>query len=304
MSLKNDPQQQVIIFDLDDTLIQVNLKAYLSIAWKAFPRNIGTLMFLKSSRAKDKYGNKRFKAIKTDEFSPGGAATSFAFYGLYVNNDYHFQQLIPELLKAVWDNAVFMTGANTLLAYLKQKGYAIVYATNKDYTSYKHVAESMDAKYKNAFSMYPTCTLVTHPTKISLQKWKEQMNNQSNLPEEFKQLVNQIIEAKPDQQNNVYFADGFEKPQEEYYTRLISLLDSHNLADKEYIFFDDKPVNIEKAKQKNIKGHVVKNVADIVKGLEKEGVLDPNNDRELYEQLEKEGVFGFIKKVSRYFIKS
>lgn len=304
MMVKNTAQKKVIIFDLDDTLITVNPKAYFSIAWKAFPQNIGTLMFLKSNRSKDEYGNKRFKSTVSDELSPGGAATSFAFYGLYVNNNYHFQALIPELLKVVWDNAIFMTGANTLLSYLKAKGYPIVYATNKDYTSYKHVAVSMDAKYNNQFSAYPTFVLTTYPTEQKLNLWKEQVSTRSDLPENFKKLVNEIINVQSDKPKNVYFANGFEKPQEDYYKKLKNLLNDYNLADKECIFFDDKLINIEKAKEYTIKGHVINHVADIVKGLEKENILDPQNDRELYEKLEKEGVFGFVRKISSYLSKS
>lgn len=304
MMLKDNKPNKVLIFDLDDTLITVNPKAYLSIAWKAFPKNISTLMFLKSSRSKDEYGNKRFKAAVGDELSPGGGATSFAFYGLYVNNNYHFQAFIPELLKAVWDNAIFMTGANTLLSYLKAKGYPIVYATNKDYTSYKHVAVSMDAKYNNQFSAYPTFVLATHPTEQKLNLWKEQVSTRSDLPENFKKLVNEIINTQSDKAKNVYFADGFEKPQQEYYKKLNNLLNDYDLADKECIFFDDKLINIEKAKEYTIKGHVINNVADIVKGLEEEDILDPQNDCVLYEQLGKEGVFGFRKKIASYFVKS
>lgn len=293
----------VVIFDLDDTLITVDSwKSYPAIIWRAFPWDMWSLISLKSNRVKDKHGHNRFRAAIDDEkgeqFGPGGGATSLAFCGLYVNNSSRFQKLVPEILSAVWDNAVFMPGAKTLLTYLKAQNYVIVYATNKDYTSYKHVKRELDKKY-NDFSSFPQFTLVTQPEEEVLARWRYAVQTKSKIPLKFKQLVEEIVHQKEDDlANNIYLVHQFEKPDNEYYLKLKELINKNvpqkspnALGDKSYIFFDDKEQNIAAAKNNGINGYTVKNISDIVRGLEKEGVINRQKDKTLYEQLGKEGIF-------------
>lgn len=293
----------VMIFDLDDTLIAVNQWwSYPTIIWHAFPWDLWSLISLKSNRVKDNHGHNRFRAPiddkKGEQFGPGGGATSLAFYGLYVNNSFRFQNLVTKILNAVWDNAVFMPGAKTLLTYLKAQDYVIVYATNKDYTSYKHVKREMDKKY-NDFSSFPLFTLVTQPEKEVLERWRYAVQGKSKIPLKFKQLVEEIAYQKEDDlANNIYVIHQFEKPDNEYYLKLKELINkkvpqksSNALGDKSYIFFDDKEQNIAAAKNNGINGYTVKNISDIVRGLEKEGIINRQKDKTLYEQLEKEGIF-------------
>ncbi|HTM06684.1 MAG TPA: hypothetical protein VL201_05615 [Patescibacteria group bacterium] len=305
-------KKEVIIFDLDDTLIQVDeWKSYPSIVWKTFalkffPWNLWTLLTLKSKRVADQYGNKRLPAkdstAKNPHLAPGGGATSFCFYGLYGNDSEAFQTLVPEVLKITWQNAMFIPGAKTLLDYLEKKEYPIAYATNKDYTSYKHVAETLDKKYQGAFSRYPKLVLVTQPSEEALKKWSDEFAKKKNIPEGFSNLVHEVLAAKEDPLNHIYFANGYEKPEAEYYDRLKELLKSEPTETQitKFVFFDDKKINIENAEKKDIKGYTIKTVADIVAGLEDQKIIDPKRDEALYKQLAKEGIFGFIEQLTYY----
>ena len=79
----NQSEKDAIVFDLDETLIDVDeWNAYRSILWQSLPWNFMTLLRLKSQRLPDKHGNKRWKAQNSEDFAPGGGATSLGFYGL------------------------------------------------------------------------------------------------------------------------------------------------------------------------------------------------------------------------------
>jgi FMN phosphatase YigB (HAD superfamily) len=303
---ENSEQKPVIIFDLDDTLIDIDMwKAVPYYFWAALPSNVGTLAFLKSKRIICSDGTKRYPAKNSKDLAPGGAATSFGFYGLYGNDSEDFQKLVPEILDITWQNARFIPGIKTLLDHLQQKRYPIIYATNKDYTSYKHVAETMDKKYNNAFSKYPKFILVTQPDKKKLDRWLDDANK-NKVSARFHSLIEEIHDAKEDESKRIYFAGGHEKPEAAYYEKLNELMMKYSLDKNKLIFFDDKQINITSARSHGIDGYTIKTVADIVTGLEQEGIIDPKaeSDKDLYMQLAKEGVFGFIKQITSYTAKN
>jgi hypothetical protein len=87
----------------------------------------------------------------------------------------------------------------------------------------------------------------------------------------------------------------------------VNLFKNEIPEDQEFVFFDDKQINVEKAEEyAKIGGYTIKTVADIVAGLEDKKIISPTatEDADLYTQLERDGVFGFIKQIASYTIKN
>lgn len=285
----------VICFDLDNTLIAKNKtwKRDLLIIWQALPWHFDGLWALKTEQAEDKYGTLRFKAVIENhlQLAPSGGAISLAFYGIHGKNGKKLQTIIPAILDIDCDYTMLLPGASILLDYIKnKKNYHIIYASNKDYVTYKITAKKIEIAHNFLFNSCPTFVLLAQPTKEYLDTM---LPIDSSMPDAFKKLVEQIKDAQKD--DKIFFVPEPEKkPENLYYTILKEKIKVIIPDHGKILFFDDKKYNVEAAIRNGISAsyHVKKGteIADIIKNLEAEGLLSPETDASLYKALAKEGV--------------
>lgn len=281
----------VLCFDLDETIINSYSvwKRNALIFKQAFPFQLDGLWALYTEKAKDQYGTFRFKITMNSkpELAPSGAGLSLACYGLYGKKGNRLQSLIPTIFDINCEYTDFVPGAALLLDYLVHtKKYNVVYATNKDYLTYIITQQKLDKRHNNLFGKAPVFVLLVHPTQDFLDTI---LVTDQAMPIPFQHMIQQIKHAK--EGNNIFFApEKQKKPEDLYYELLKKKIKQQLPAHGSILFFDDKKYNVDAAKRNGILAsyhvRVGNQINDIIKALEAERLLSPQEDIELYKALQ------------------
>ena len=257
------PENTAIVVDLDGVLIERGPNMKRNIFYSAFPY-YNPLQWVPYTKAMN---NTQINVLTT-------------FQWLY--NGMQDPTLLPYVAKlAKFSNKYhsFKPGTKKILEYLKTKGYEINFATNKDRISYDNIAKKLGEEFTNL----PTHVIVAHPGNHTtfINQFKEFGQYSTNLPEDYKALLQRIINAQPS--DNIHHAP-VPKPSSEYFDKLRNIVKKKNI-----IFFDDKEENTTAATRPNdnMVGIHFKNAIQFADELVKLGVLSEETDKEFLEDLRK-----------------
>ncbi len=268
------PENTAIVADLDGVLIERSPNMKRNIFYYAFPY-YNPFQWVPYINAMN---NTRINVLTT-------------FQWLY--NGMQDPTLLPYVAKlAKFSNKYhnFKPGTKKILEYLKTKGYEIDFATNKDPVSYDHIAEKLGKEFTNL----PTHVIVAQPDNNTafMNQFKEFGQYTTNLPDDYKELLDQTINTKPS--DKIHHAP-IPKPSSEYFDELRNIVEKKNI-----IFFDDKEENTTAATRPNdnMIGIHFKNAIQFADELVRLGVLSEETDKEFLEDLRKSepGVMETINK--------
>ena len=269
------PKDTAFVADLDDVLINMSLGVPLSV----LPKN--PLQWFSCIQAmlgiKNRY--KKINGKRAMEDDSGNKINGMTFQLLYCGmKDKTLLPYVATLIQFINQHRRFKTGTKEILYYLKEKGYKIYYATNKDHTAYMQAAESLGKDLTNL----PWKVIVAQPGNNTavMNQFKEFAQN-TDLPDDYKALLQKTINAKPS--GNIYHA-SIPKPSSEYFDKLRNVVEKKNI-----IFFDDREENTTAATRPNdnMIGIHFKNAIQFADELVRLGVLSEEKDKEFLEDLRK-----------------
>ncbi len=279
------PNNTEIFFDLDDTLVeirpglQVILTSYGFSSPLASIGYLATLMQLKLEREKNlkKYGT---KGVFYKNKVVNGVTYMFLYLGM---NHKHFRPFVPGVITITNKWRRFIPGTKKIIEYLKEKGYIINFATNKDRYSYDQLAEWLG----NDLTDLADKVIVAQPSRAFIEALKQHAK-EKNLPPGYKQLLNHVLALK--ETEKIKHAPE-PKPSEKFFTKI------HSVAKKKKkIFIDDSLKNIEAAKKQNITAIHFENPVSLVEKLVNLGVLDEQQDYTFLDGLRYPGIWGTVQK--------
>lgn len=201
--------------------------------------------------------------------------------------------IIP-LLKIIAQAHKPIPFAFEIMTRLKEKGYRIVYATNKDHISYEYAAEFL----KEPFTSLPDKVIVYYPQQNHpvMEFFKSYLSQPNPDPDtEFRAFIEKAYE-KRETKNIVH--SPLLKPNPQY-----TNIQRKEAQDRYVIFFDDlqKNINGVKCDGKMVGVHVFKSGLSILEPLVDLGILDKEDPKDntlinaVYSH-EFGGTFGAIRK--------
>src|SRR5690606_192292 len=122
------------------------------------------------------------------------------------------QNIVP-FLKSIENIRYLDQNIIKLIKHLKSQGYTIVFATNKDRSSYDRSAQH----YGTALTDLADKVFVAHPgnNETFLKKLKTFIeNNKNTLPQSYVKLAEKTLEAQP---TNIIYHAPTHKPNASYY---------------------------------------------------------------------------------------
>ncbi len=225
-----------IHFDFDDVLIEqeLQIKTYWSLITLAFTKNwknsfsyIAALVCMCNRVDRDEYGNEYLKGTCS-------GVTYAVIYSAFI--DPILQDYAADMINIMTKAHRFKKGVRELLVILRNKGYTIKIATNKDHLSCQDTLEAIRDKEISLYD-YTTQAHVTYPAENEqiMQDMREYLQSHSTATDSFTQLIRRAFNAAETE----YFKQAnFAKPAVEYVQK------QREYARKKYIlFFDDHREN-------------------------------------------------------------
>lgn len=296
------PNNTVIASDLDDVLIQVDWIRLPLIVLHGLSfnfiesKNYVAALWRMAYRWRDKHGN--WVLYDEDNNKINGATFQLLFHGMI---DEKARSYIADISKTISSSHKYIEGTKKIVEYLKNiKGYTIVYATNKDRLSYDQTAEF----FKDEFTSLAQKVVVAQPgnSEAVLGKLKN-FGKTENLPDSYKQFLDNALTI---QETETIFHSSAKKPDARYYNYLRTVAG----REKNIIFIDDRKENIDGFNALNdttvtLRGIHFKDPEQLVQDLVQLGILSPEYDSALLEEIQYPGILGkiklFIKKLGKIF---
>lgn len=277
------PENTEIYFDLDEVLVQGSWTVPIIVFTGLKKDPLNSIAYVQSLIALDTIYQKDPNGLKELLYDQGGnAIEGAAFHWLeHGRRDPNLTPYVHDLLKATERSRCFIPGTKKVCSYLKKKGYAINFATNKDRISYDLVADNLGYK----FTTIPSKVFVAHPGNSDvflkdLQRFAEQPTTHHC----YQELTQQVFTIK--QSDNIIHAPS-RKPEEPYFQCLLN-----NSKNKEFVFFvDDNKRNIDgfNAMQNKtnsaLRGIVFKNPHQLTRELVAYGILSEEADRKFLKKM-------------------
>lgn len=271
------PENTEFYFDIDEVVIEKGSLATLKIVLYGLMQDpLNSLAYIKSLlNLKNAYhaNSNGIKEILYDNHGNTieGATFHFLQHGL---RDHNLMQYVPTLLTTIEQSRRFIPGTRGICNYLKDKGYLINFATNKDHISYQITAENLG----HNFTSMPSKVFVAHPGNsqnflYDIRNFAEQPTTHPNYQTLAYHALN--IQAS----GNIIHAPG-RKPEASYYQCLLKNSSTKKFA----IFVDDIDENGKGFKNlqntTNIKLHGIhfKNPVQLVDELVNIGILSEQDD--------------------------
>jgi FMN phosphatase YigB (HAD superfamily) len=230
------PENTVVIFDIDDVIIKkspwlkpkifvsgLSLNPFTSINY------IRALSHLKDANTRDAHGIK--KAFFDDYGNPINGLT---FHLLYQGmRDPLFAPYVAQIVKTIEQSRCFIDDTRDIINYLKEKGYEIVFATNKDRISYNIAAKALG----DEFTKLPDKVFVAQPgnANITINQIKEFAKKSKD--KSYKKLAYKACTIQP---TKTIFHAPSAKPDIAYF----QYVENNIGPDKNMIFIDDKKINV------------------------------------------------------------
>lgn len=279
------PENCVIAFDLDDTLIEYTTFYKIKIATFGVSllapfKSLKYLRALNVMRKIKKEQTSKKQKGNLDTSWPaliGGAFLQLTYAGL---QEPELREYVPGLIQLVWENTVFKEGALELLRYLHKQGYQIWIATNKDHVSYQQVVDALDKTYECKVSTLINDAFVVWPQQTYLEQHYKPIDE---ISPSFNEMIQQVFTVTPT--DHIHHS-AQEKPNAEYYKEMLTFADS-----KVIVFFDDMQKNIDGAKRAGIaKSYRIKSVLDIIKQLKRLNIISEESEDSLYREMYQESL--------------
>jgi|GEM_PF-1910721 len=289
-SWQPSPKHTFFAFDIDDVIAKPSYFQKLSLVLGGIwlqPLNshhwLSSLFCIKNRYKKDANGKR--EALLDDE---GNSVNGLFFHFLYhATRDLNLAHYVPFVVNTIESSRTPIHGTVEICHYLKnQKGYTIVFATNKDRPSYdvfaKNIGTDVTSIADNVF--------VAHPgnNEAFLNKIRAFIQR-DDIPVQHKKFTCHALQIQPTQ--HIRHVPST-KPHTQYYEYV------HKTTQKEHnkqhmIFIDDKQTNIDGVHQYNKdtdeKTHIVgitfKNPYLLAKELVKLGVLSKQQDKTFLQKM-------------------
>lgn len=227
------------------------------------------------------------------KLNPNGCVTGHPWSLLYTAmHDARLRPYMKEIL-TIAQKRNLVPGADLILKRLQEKGYEIVYATNKDRISYDLIAKKLGPDFSSV--PYKVITYFPEQSHPFFGECKKYLERHKKNQDDFYTLINDIYSLH---ETETIIHTPYLKPDKNF-----TQLQRRVAGNKHIIFFDDIIKNIiEAGKDDNIYGFNTKESAvEIVNALVLLGILQPNTDPldrtvlESVNQLEYQGITGSIK---------
>jgi len=280
-------QDTGIAFDIDDVIAEHsfwrNTNLVMGGIWQD-PLNsyhwISSLMNIKNAYQKDADG-KREKLLDEQGNPINGVSFQFLYHGM---RDRNITPYVPFVVESVETSRTPIEGTIELCQYLKQKGYTLVFATNKDRPSYDAFAQAIGTKITSLAKII----FVAHPgnNNMFLDHIKKFITR-NDVPQNYKTFARKALTVKPTE--HIRHIPTI-KPYPAYYQYVHEVL-QQELGKENMIFIDDKQTNIDGvekySKQQNahVVGITFKNPYQLAQHLVKLGVLSPEKDKLFLEKI-------------------
>lgn len=202
---------------------------------------------------------------------------------------------VDQFMKRVASSHHLIPGVIDILMRLKQKGYSIVYATNKDRISYAYTINAL----KEPFSSLPDAVLVYFRKKTDpiMNAIKHFIDTAGEQEKEFADMMRNVY----DQTDTELITHAYKmKPSQEYVSKQREIA-----GDKKIIFFDDLAKNVEAMSfdQNSIGIQVFASAESILNPLFQLGIFshDDPTDKALYIRLSEYYNSGILTKVGKWW---
>jgi len=274
------PENTAIVADLDDVVIELDSFMKARTFFSAFPFNpLQWHTYIKAMMGiKNRY--KKINGNRIMEDDNGNKINGAVFQLLYCAiKDKTLLPYIATLIQFITKHRRFIPGTKKILYYLKEKGYEIYFATNKDRFSFDSIAEKLGEEFTNL----PKHVIVAQPgNDTAFMNQLKTSAQRTDLPVDFKALIKKAINPQPS--DNIHHAP-IPKPSSEYFDKLRNIVDEK----KNIIFFDDRKENSTAATRPkdNMIGIHFENPIQFADELIKIGVLSEETDKEFLKDLRK-----------------
>jgi len=279
------PNNTEIIFDMDEVLIdKMGYGIYQTkLAIGGFLQNpfnvinfISAMFNLKNAFVKNSNGTTTMRDDNGNKVN--GLTFQFMYQGM---RDPNFTSYVAWFCETIESTRWFIPGTIKIANYLKEKGYSINFATNKDHVSYTLTAQA----FGDALKSIPTKVFIAHPgNSASILAQIKEFADRPTTPADYKQLAYKSLEAKPI--NNIFHAPG-RKPELEYFRYVENTIG----PDKNLVFIDDQKPNSDafNTLQENTTalryGINFKNPIQLADELIKLGILSETDDKKLLDDI-------------------
>jgi len=295
------PENTVFSFDIDDVIIQKSFWHKGKLVVGGILQNIfgatdyiRALLNVKNSYKRDSNGVKEDLCDKHGN-EIGGLTFHFLYLGM---RDPRLTPYVAWIIETVEHSLCFIDGTKKIIAYLKAKGYTIVFATNKDRVSYDMTAEALG----NEFTHIAAKVFVAHPgnSETILAQLKE-FAELPTTPVSYKQLEYKTRTAQPT--TTILHAPD-RKPALPYFQYMENTVG----ADKHIIFIDDKIENVngfdklQEATTALRHGICFKNAMQLAEELIKIGILSEIDDKKFLDELRYPGIKGRIMRPLLHYL--
>lgn len=280
-------ENTILIFDIDEVVIKESFWIKPKLLLGGIYQNpfnainyIYAFLNLKSAITPDAHNV--IKALFDDYDNPINGITFILLYqGM---RDPLLTQYVAWILETMEYSRSFIDGTHEIMSYLKEKGYTIVFATNKDHVSYDMTVQVFGEKFTNL----ATKTFVAQPgnTPATLAQLKE-FANQPTTNQSYKQLTYRALTIQPTE--TVVHVPST-KPNIEYFQYIENIVG----VDKNIMFIDDQAKNVNgfnKLQETSLAlryGIQFENAKQLAAELIKLGILSVEDDKEF---LVKKGMY-------------
>ena len=279
------PQNTEIIFDVDEVLIEkMGYGIYQTkLAIGGFLRNpfnainfISAMFNLKNAFVKNSNGTTTMRDDNGNKVN--GLTFQFMYQGI---RDPHFTPYVAWFCETIETTRWLIHGTIQIANYLKEKGYSINFATNKDHVSYISTVHG----FGDTLTSIPTKVFIAHPGNNAgfLAQIKE-FAARPTTPADYKKLAYQSLQAQPT--DKIFHAPG-RKPELIYFQYVEKIIG----PEKNLIFIDDQKPNsdafntLQKHTTALRDGINFKNPIQLADELIKIGILSETNDKKLLDDI-------------------
>ena len=271
------PQNTLVITDLDNVLIDKS----------AFLESIAQLKLVLTDYKKDKNGVK-----ETLQDKKGNHISGLTFHLLYHGmRKYYLTAYTAWMVHNLEKSRQLNQDMLKIYKRLHEKGYPIVFATNKDRIAYDIIAQTFGSEFTDLADKVFVCHPGNNPDFLAqLQDFA----NQSCTPQSYKDLLNQAINI---QSTETIFHVPMPKPDPNYFR----YVQQHFPAGKNSIFIDDKLSNVQgfneayqPSTMQNV-GIAFKSSPQLAQELVKLNLLSEKDDADLLEDIRHPGIWGKMK---------
>jgi hypothetical protein len=212
----------------------------------------------------------------------GNAMSGLTFHFLYHGmREPRLTPYVAWMINTIENSRCFIDGTKEIILYLKEKGFIINFATNKDRVTYDITARALG----DEFTSIPTKVFVAHPGNADVVM--AQLKAFAQLPTtcaSYKELEHQTRTVQPTA--NIFHAPD-KKPGLPYF----QFVEKEVGPDKHMIFIDDRNENIkgfnklQDAATTLRRGICFKNPIQLAHELIKLGILSEIDDKKLLDQI-------------------